>query len=162
MTKLTIKEKLGKIVDVIFHYRKITSCILSIVVTVLYIIGIIHSVKDVLPHIITFSTIMLTVVGLVFTIIVSIREEKVFKILGIDFATAKDELYHILKLSIVLCVAVVIESIGILILSINNDIFKYILCLGCSFTFFMMLCTTASAFLISVSLLQIGDDLKKQ
>lgn len=152
-----IHEKLEYIMETIFRHSVSTSVVFSVFISILYFFNILKDIKNVLPHIITLSTVMLTVMGLVYTVIISIRDGKIYKLLKERLSKATDELYHLLKQSILLCVVVVLIAIAIMVTNVSNIYAKYCICMLASYMFSKMLCSSTSAFLISVSLLEADD-----
>jgi predicted ABC-type exoprotein transport system permease subunit len=144
----------------ILEHRVITSLIFSIGVTYFYAIGLIKNIKTTLPQIISFASIMLAVLSLVFSIIISIKDGKMYQILKEYLGDAIQELHKILKECIVFSILVVLYSLTLLSIEISPTFLKWMAAGIGLFLFGMMVCLCLSSFLISITLLKNSDKYK--
>lgn len=142
----------------ILEHRVLLSFVFSGGVTFLYTKGYIVNIRDTLSQVISFSSIMLAVVSLVFTIIISVKDGNLYQTLKELFDNAIEELHKILKESILFSILVVFYSLSILSININSFVTKCIIGSIGLFLFGMMTCLCLSVFLISLTLLKKSDE----
>ena len=66
-------------IEIISKKHMFFSCAISIIITILYFYGFIYNIKETLPHVIVFSSLLLTVVGVCFSLMPSMRDRKYTK-----------------------------------------------------------------------------------
>ena len=139
--------------------------VLSSVVTVyLYDSKIINNVKEILPHIITLSSVILAVVSLVLTIMVSMTDKPFYKSIKDRYKKYLMQLYSNVKISAYTSIISII--INIFVMSINTEIvfsnvcFKLIVAGIDAFVFYLMIIATFYAFHNSMEILILNDNIK--
>lgn len=135
----------------------IVSALVSILVCLLKYAEIITNGSELLPHVITFSTIVLGLVSLVFTIIISIRDRSFYQLIKEKQPKILDQLFGCLIASVYASLLLVIFSMVALVISHSNAILKYSLIFIISVSFFFLLFTTAQMFKLSVEMLRLDD-----
>lgn len=145
-----------KINDLIYRFamtvckrRCIVSFLISIIVFWLYFNQFLKDIKDILPNVITFASILLAVLSINFslfpTIIDSERYEKIKK----DFSESILELNNLVKNSVLLSIAVVLYSFLLIALNLQVNIWvKGFLCFLGSYLFILMTITSLGSFLL--------------
>ena len=113
--------------------------------------------SELLPHIITFSTIVLGLVSLVFTIIVSIRDRSFYRLVKEKQPRILDQLFGCLIASVYASLLLVIFSMLALVISFPNNILKFSLIFAISANFFFLLFTTVQMFKLSIEMLKLDD-----
>lgn len=146
----------------IFTYI-ILSILISVIIIILYKYRLIENISEILPHIITFSTVILGVISLVMAIILQFRDSQLFYQIEKETSYIQ-QLYFNVKSAIYMSILTIL--INILILSLNIEILhrfqlvKYILAFVDSFIFAMMLITSILAFCNSFQILMYKGDTK--
>ena len=135
----------------------IVSIAISVFVCFLKYNKIITNGSELLPHVITFSTIVLGLVSLVFTIIISIRDRSFYRLVKEKQPRILDQLFGCLTASVYASLLLVIFSMTALVISLSNDILKYSLIFIISVSFFFLLLTTIQMFKLSVEMLKLDD-----
>lgn len=135
----------------------IISIFISIIVCILKCKDIITNGSELLPHVITFSTIVLGLVSLVFTIIISIRDRSFYRLVKEKQPRILNQLFGCLTASVYASLLLVIFSMVALVISHSNDILKYSLVFIISGSFFFLLLTTIQMFKLSVEMLKLDD-----
>lgn len=135
----------------------IVSIAISVFVCFLKYNKIITNGSELLPHVITFSTIVLGLVSLVFTIIISIRDRSFYQLVKEKQPRILDQLFGCLTASVYASLLLVIFSMTALVISLSNDILKYSLIFIISVSFFFLLLTTIQMFKLSVEMLKLDD-----
>lgn len=135
----------------------IVSIAISALVCFLKYKEIITNGSELLPHVITFSTIVLGLVSLVFTIVISIRDRSFYQLVKEKQPRILDQLFGCLTASVYASLLLVIFSMTALVISISNDILKYSLIFIISVSFFFLLLTTIQMFKLSVEMLKLDD-----
>ena len=126
------------------------SCIISIIVTILYFYGFICNIKMTLPHVMVFSTLLLTMVSICFSLMPVMQNRKYTKEMIEHWLTIKEKYYQDIQNSVLLCVGVVITSLCILVIKVEPYIiFKIIMTPLGLFLFANMLITCVSSFTIT-------------
>ena len=135
----------------------IVSIAISIFVCFLKYNKIITNGFELLPHVIIFSTIVLGLVSLVFTIIISIRDRSFYRLVKEKQPRILDQLFGCLTASVYASLLLVIFSMTALVISLSNDVLKYSLIFIISASFFFLLLTTIQMFKLSVEMLKLDD-----
>ena len=135
----------------------IVSIAISVFVCFLKYNKIITNGSELLPHVITFSTIVLGLVSLVFTIIISIRDRSFYRLVKEKQPRILDQLFGCLTASVYASLLLVIFSMTALVISLSNDVLKYSLIFIISASFFFLLLTTIQMFKLSVEMLKLDD-----
>lgn len=143
------------------HFYLFVFIILSIAISVFVCFlkynKIITNGSELLPHVITFSTIVLGLVSLVFTIIISIRDRSFYRLVKEKQPRILDQLFGCLTASVYASLLLVIFSMTALVISLSNDVLKYSLIFIISASFFFLLLTTIQMFKLSVEMLKLDD-----
>lgn len=146
----------------IFTYI-ILSILISVIIIILYKYGLIENISEILPHIITFSTVILGVISLVMAIILQFRDSQLFYQIEKETSYIQ-QLYFNVKSAIYMSILTILINILILSLSIEIlhrfQLVKYILAFVDSFIFAMMLITSILAFCNSFQILMYKGDTK--
>lgn len=135
----------------------IVSIAISALICFLKYKEVITNGSELLPHVITFSTIVLGLVSLVFTIIISIRDRSFYQLVKEKQPRILDQLFGCLTASVYASLLLVIFSMTALVISLSNDILKYSLIFIISVSFFFLLLTTIQMFKLSVEMLKLDD-----
>lgn len=152
------KNIAGKICDNAYLFIfMIISIAVSVVVCILNNKGLITNGISLLPHVITFATIVLGLVSLVFTIIIGIRDRSFYKYVKSKRPDILEQLFGCLKFSVYDSLMLVFLSMVALIIRDLSDFIKYmfIFLISCSFSFLAI--TTVQMFRLSVQMLKIDD-----
>lgn len=148
-----------KKIQVMCEYRLLVSIFVSLLTFFFYEHGLIINIREVLPHVLTFSTILIAVISLVFSVVLSIRDGNLYKFIKKQFSESIKELYGLLKSSILYCIGVVLVSLIILTTNMQNILLaKMVLCMLGSWLFSMMILTSIGAFMASLSLLNLDEE----
>lgn len=133
------------------------SVLLSVIVCVLNYKKIIVNGIELLPHVITFATIVLGLVSLVFTIIIGIRDRKFYKSVKEKHPDILEQLFGCLRASVYASLVLVIFSMAALVIQNLNGFVKYlfVFLISCSFSFLSI--TTVQMFRLSVQMLKLDD-----
>lgn len=137
------------------------STLLSIIITFLYKKGIISSGMECIPHILTVSSIVLGVVTLVLTIMISIRDGKIYKYTQSEHSKLLVQIYGFTISSLIASAFTIVLSICIILtqkLIFKCFIYKYICIFTLSIAFIYMILAVAMSFIQSIQMLRLDDD----
>ena len=134
---------------------------LSIIISILNFKRIISPGLDIIQHLLTVSSIVLGIITLNLTIILSIREGKVYKTIKEKHKNLLSQLFGYATSAIVSSASVIFVSL--LILSTKHYIYSYliykIICiLFLSTSFLNMIMDTAMSFFQNIQLLKLDDE----
>lgn len=139
----------------------IVSIFCSAIVAVLYYNKVLSSGMEVIPHIITVSSIAMAVITLVLTILMSIREGKVYKHIRSHRPDILSQVYGYTISSLVSSFVSIILSIIVLMTkdAISNcAIYKYACIILLSQSFIYMTMSATMSFFQSIQMLRLDDD----
>lgn len=150
-----IREKIFDFIMMIAQKRFVIGLPISIAMSVLYKYRILLDIKQGLPHVITLSTALLTVIGLVYSIIIVVQTKDIYKDLLETHDNAVKELHLLIQDSVLLCICVILISLALLLLNIPDIILLKITLSFLGMYFFIeMIITCAAAFLATTFLFQ--------
>lgn len=115
--------------------------------------GLIVNGMNVLPHIITFSTVILGVISLVFTIIVSIKDGEFYKMVMEKRPRIINQIFGSMKGATWASLFLILVSIIALTVNIESTFIKYPLIFLISGCFYFLIITTLHMLQLSFQLL---------
>lgn len=139
----------------------IISIFFSVVVIFLYIKGIFTSGMECIPHILTVSSIVLGVVTLVLTIMISIRDGKIYKFTQSRNPKLLTQIYGYTISSLIASAISIALSLFIILtkeLITKCYIYKYICVCILSITFIYMVLAVSMSFIQSIQMLRLDDN----
>lgn len=139
----------------------IISIIFSVVVIFLYIKGFLTSGMECIPHIITVSSIVLGVVTLVLTIMISIRDGKIYKYTQSKNPELLTQIYGYTISSLIASAISIVLSLFIILtkeLISKYYIYKCICVCILSITFIYMVLSVSMSFIQSIQMLRLDDN----
>lgn len=113
---------------IIEKYQRLISAILGLIVALCYSYNFIVNISLVLPHIITFSTTALVIEGVVFSILLSLKDSAFVKIIQTYAPDAIEKQFIALKKMVFYSLGVIF--LCVVILSVNPEIYKHFSVLG--------------------------------
>lgn len=148
--------------EIVERFQKLLSCCAGALVAIFYFFNIITNIFAVLPHIITFSTTALVIEGLVFSILLSLKDSKFLKLIQGERPSSVRKQFRALKKMVFYSLCVILLCIAILSFNFNicnfiplwlSTIVKSAIAWFGAYLFFMMITSTFILFNYSVDLL---------
>ncbi len=147
-----------RVVNLCRHHTLLSATVAGLI-TALYFGGFIVDVRAVLPHVIIFSTLLLMVTSICFSLLPSMRDRSYDQRSGEQWLESRLSYFRSILGSVLLSIAVVLVSLAALTLRIDPPVvLEAVLAPLGSFLFMDMLATSLSAFLVTFTFyLRSGD-----
>lgn len=106
--------------DILIKYLWIILIPFSAIFTYLYSLGIIKNISGVMSDVIVFASIIFAVIGLILTLLISLRESPLFERLKKYFPYIQNEIYKFTNKILFSTIGVVIMALIVKTISIRN------------------------------------------
>ncbi|GEM_PF-3919091 len=134
----------------VIEYRSLLGFVVIFVVLVLYNLNLINGIRALMSDIISFSTVLLTIIGLAYSVLLVIQDKEFIRKFIVDMGNAYKELIKLLQSSVIWCIVVVTIALSIQIFNFEmNTLFKNFIAAFGIYSFWMMLTSCIGSFLIT-------------